>query len=109
MNSLQIRLTICTALVLIFSIIRSFRQNQLIETNDFVGISASLGGIILTGSLFVQGITDEKLLDLIGADGILALLVGTGSQIVTSVSDDLKQDLVFIVNLFTSSKDQKNC
>ena len=104
MNSLQIRLTICTALVLLFSIIRSFRKNKLIETNDFVGISASLGGIILTGSLFIQGITNKDLLDLIGADGILALLVGTGSQIVTSISDDLIEDLVFLVNKFPSSK-----
>ncbi|HEY9701688.1 MAG TPA: hypothetical protein V6C58_04545, partial [Allocoleopsis sp.] len=81
MSSTEIsRLLIGFVIVCFFCLIRSLRKKKLIESNDFVEIAFAIGGMILTGGLFIKVLTDQELLNKIGTDGLLALFVGMGTQ-----------------------------
>jgi hypothetical protein len=99
MQSAQIRLLICVALIVLFGIIRSCREKRLIEASSFLQISWGVGGVVLITSVFIKALTNQQLLNLIGEDSALALLIGSGTQIIVSLDKELQADFRLIFSI----------
>jgi hypothetical protein len=101
------RLVVFAILTVLWSWLRSWRLNKLLDTNQFNEIAWAIGGIVLTSGLLFKAINSAELRKIIGADGCLALLVGAGSQVLSSLGVGMKEDIAHLRKSIFNRKNRK--